>query len=47
MNQEEVFPYHNIKFSVCIPNYNYANYIGETIQSVLDQSYENFEIINF
>lgn len=45
MNQEEVFLDNNIKFSVCIPNYNYANYIGETIQSVLDQSYVNFEII--
>ena len=32
-------------FSICIPNYNYAQYIGETIQSVLDQSYQNFEII--
>ena len=35
----------DIKFSICIPNYNYAQYVGETIQSVLDQSYENFEII--
>lgn len=32
-------------FSICIPNYNYERYIGETIQSVLDQSYQNFEII--
>ena len=34
-----------IKFSICIPNYNYADYIGITIQSVLNQSYSNFEII--
>ena len=26
-----------IKFSICIPNYNYARYIGATIKSVLDQ----------
>lgn len=32
-------------FSICIPNYNYARYIGETIQSVLDQTYPHFEII--
>lgn len=32
-------------FSICIPNYNYGRYIGETIQSVLDQSYPYFEII--
>jgi glycosyltransferase involved in cell wall biosynthesis len=35
----------SIKFSVCIPNFNYANYIGETIRSVLDQTYSNYEII--
>ncbi len=32
------------KFSICIPNYNYANYIGETIESILSQSYQDFEI---
>ena len=32
-------------FSICIPNYNYAHYIGETIQSVLDQTYPHFEIV--
>lgn len=32
-------------FSVCIPNYNYAHYIGETIQSVLDQTYPDYEIV--
>lgn len=26
-----------MKFSICIPNYNYAQYIGETIRSALDQ----------
>jgi len=32
-------------FSVIIPAYNQAEFIGETIQSVLNQSYSNFEII--
>lgn len=32
-------------FSICIPNYNYARYLGITIQSVLDQSWPHFEII--
>jgi glycosyltransferase involved in cell wall biosynthesis len=34
-----------IKFSICIPNFNYGHFIDKTIQSVLNQSYENFEII--
>lgn len=33
------------KFSICIPNFNYAKHIGETIQSVLNQTYQNYEII--
>jgi len=32
-------------FSICIPNYNYARYIGETIQSVLNQTCQDFEVI--
>jgi len=34
-----------MKFSICIPNYNYASYLGRTIQSILDQSYQDFEIL--
>jgi glycosyltransferase involved in cell wall biosynthesis len=33
------------KFSVVIPAYNQANYLGEAIQSVLDQTCGNFELI--
>lgn len=32
-------------FSVCIPNFNYARYLGQTIRSVLDQTFQDFEII--
>jgi glycosyltransferase involved in cell wall biosynthesis len=32
-------------FSICIPNYNYAQYLNETIDSVLSQDFGDFEII--
>jgi glycosyltransferase involved in cell wall biosynthesis len=32
-------------FSICIPNFNHGGYIGETIESVLRQTYENFEVV--
>ncbi|REK10860.1 MAG: glycosyltransferase family 2 protein [Planctomycetota bacterium] len=34
-----------MKFSVCIPNYNYERYLGSTIQSVLDQDDPDLEIL--
>jgi len=33
------------KISVIIPNFNYARYVGQAVDSVLNQSYRNFEII--
>lgn len=33
------------KLSICIPNYNYAMYIGDTIQSILNQTHSDFELI--
>jgi glycosyltransferase involved in cell wall biosynthesis len=32
-------------FSICIPNYNYGHFIADTIRSVLDQSFQDFEIV--
>src|SRR5579871_6005385 len=33
------------RYSICIPNYNYERYLGRTIQSVLDQSCPELEIV--
>lgn len=33
------------KVSICIPSYNHGAFIGEAIQSVLDQTYQDLEII--
>lgn len=35
----------NSLVSVIIPNYNHSNYLDERIQSVLNQTYHNFEVI--
>jgi len=35
----------NPKISICIPSYNHEKYIGKTIESILNQTYKNFEII--
>jgi glycosyltransferase involved in cell wall biosynthesis len=33
------------KISVCIPTYNYARFLPETMESVLNQSFTDFEVI--
>ena len=33
------------KVSVIIPNYNYAHFVGEAIESVLNQTYKDIEIV--
>ena len=35
----------NQKISVCIPSYNHEKTIGYTIESILNQTYQNFELI--
>lgn len=37
-------PKDNIKFSIIVPNYNNAEWIDKTIESVLNQSYDNWEM---
>lgn len=34
-----------VKVSVIIPTYNYGRFLGEAIQSVLDQTFTDFELI--
>jgi glycosyltransferase involved in cell wall biosynthesis len=31
--------------SVVVKSYNHARYVGDTIRSVLDQSFQDFEIV--
>ncbi len=33
------------KISILLPNYNYVNYLEQRIESILSQTYENFELI--
>ena len=35
----------NLKFSILIPAYNGAEVIGDTLRSILSQSFSNYEII--
>ena len=37
--------YHKPFVSVIIPNYNHARYLSERLESVLGQTYQNFEVI--
>lgn len=37
--------FNNPEVSVIIPNYNHAQFLDARIQSVLDQTYQNFEVI--
>ena len=33
------------KISIILPVYNSEKYVGEAIQSILDQTYQNFELL--
>lgn len=35
----------NIKYSIIVPNYNKAEYIEDCLNSILNQTYKNYEII--
>jgi glycosyltransferase involved in cell wall biosynthesis len=35
----------SVFFSICVPNYNYEKFIGLTINSVLNQSFQDYELI--
>ena len=39
------FPIQNPPISVIIPVYNMADYVGESITSVLNQTFRKFELI--
>ena len=33
------------RFSIVLPVYNSESYVGQAIDSILDQSYDNFELL--
>ena len=33
-----------MKFSICIPNFNYGTYLGETVASALEQTHPDLEV---
>jgi len=35
----------NISITLCIPTYNRANYLPETLESIFNQTYSNFELL--
>ena len=45
LNGEEAIMWEAELVSIIMPSYNTANYIGEAIRSVMDQSYQNWELI--
>lgn len=45
MDKVEVDTEKKIKISVCVPTYNMGKFIGRTIESVLAQTFKEFEII--
>ena len=41
------FEQNEAKISIIIPSFNQGEYIEETIKSILNQNYKNYEIIIF
>ena len=40
-----IFLTKKIKFSIIIPNYNKEEYVADTLDSIFNQTYKNFELI--
>ena len=40
-----IFLANNVKFSIIIPNYNKEEYVADTLDSIFNQTYKNFEVI--
>ena len=40
-----IFLTKNVKFSIIIPNYNKEKYVADTLDSIYNQTYKNFEVI--
>ena len=45
LNRKSVFMSHRPKVSVCIPSYNHVRFLPATLDSILAQTYRDFEVV--